>query len=514
MTVKGRVLVAATAVMAVGLSGCSLLPGGDSGQAATPLPSASRTPPAGSEALAKFYGQTLDWKKCAGGQCAGLSVPMDHAKPDGEAITVQVLRVPASRKSQRIGSLVVNPGGPGGSGVDYARAADFIVGKPVRQRFDVVGFDPRGVQRSSPVDCLTDEQMDDFLAQDPTPDDPAEVQTFLGSMKVLGDGCLTRTGPLLGHISTDDTAKDMDILRSALGDAKLNYLGKSYGTQLGAVYAGLFPQLVGRFVLDGVLPPDLTWEESAVGQAEGFERAAHAYAKDCVNQGGCPLGDSESAVMSGMADLLKRLDSTPVPMQDGRESELTEGWATVGVAQAMYDQGSWSALTDALRQVVTKDNGTELMQIADQYAQRDPSGRYTGNLLEAFYAISCLDNPGSPDPAYYEDIVAKASLKAPVFGPALAWGAATCSRWPVKEGPGPRKISAEGSGPIVVIGTTRDPATPYEWAVRERDQLANARLLTFDGDGHTAYTRSNDCIDGAVNDYYTSGKVPADNTNC
>ncbi|MEO6411343.1 MAG: alpha/beta hydrolase [Pedococcus sp.] len=513
MTVKRRVLVAAAAALAVGLSGCSLLPG-ESEPAATPLPSAERTPPPGSEALAKFYGQTLDWTTCSRAQCAGLSVPLDYAKPDGEAITIQVVRIRATKKAQRLGSLVVNPGGPGASGIDYARAADFIVGKPVRQRFDIVGFDPRGVQRSSSVDCLSDEGMDDLLSQDPTPDTPSEVQAFLASMKDLGDGCLARTGPLLGHISTDDTAKDMDILRSALGDARLNYLGKSYGTQLGAVYAGLFPKLVGRFVLDGVLPPDLTWEESAVGQAEGFERAAHAYAQDCVQQGNCPLGDSESAVMSGMAALLKRLDANPVPMRDGRESELTEGWATLGVAQAMYDQGSWDALTQALRQVVAKNNGTALMQIADQYARRNPSGKYTENLLEAFYAISCLDSPGSPDPAYYETIVAKASVKAPVFGPALAWGAATCSHWPVKAGEGPHKISAEGSGPIVVIGTTRDPATPYEWAVRERDQLANARLLTFDGDGHTAYTRSNKCIDSAVNDYYTSGKVPPDNTKC
>ena len=507
--------MAAAAALAMGLSGCSLLPGGDSQPAVTPLPSTARTPPSGSEALAKFYGRNLDWKGCGPGQCAGLSVPMDYAKPDGETITIQVLRMRATKKSQRLGSLVVNPGGPGASGIDYARAADVIVGKPVRQRFDVVGFDPRGVQRSSPVDCLSDEEMDDFLAQDPTPDDSAEAEKYLGSMKVLGDGCLQRTGPLLSHISTEETAKDLDILRSALGDAKLNYLGKSYGTQLGAVYAGLFPQLVGRFVLDGLLPPDLTWEETAVGQAEGFERAAHAWARDCVKRGGCPLGDSESEVMSGLGDLLKRLDTTPVPMRDGRESELTEGWATVGVAQAMYDTRLWKPLTEALRQVVTQDNGTKLMLLSDQYAWRSPTGKYTSNLLEAFYSISCLDNPGSPDAKYYEHLVVKASAKAPVFGPALAWGAATCSSWPVKAaGAGPRKISAEGSGPIVVIGTTRDPATPYEWAVRERDQLANARLMTFDGDGHTAYTSSNKCIDNAVNDYYTSGKVPADNTKC
>ncbi len=272
MRVKARVLtavVAATALVA-GLSGCSAADRRRRSEPPRPLPTAPRTPPPGSEALAKFYAQTLHWKGCGVGECAGLSVPMDYAKPDGEKITVQVVRMRASKKSQRIGSLVVNPGGPGASGIDYARAADFIVGKPVRQRFDIVGFDPRGVQRSSPVDCLSDEEMDAFLAQDPTPDDPAEVQTFLASMKVLGDGCLTRTGPLLGHISTEDTAKDMDILRSALGDAKLNYLGKSYGTQLGAVYAGLFPKLVGRFVLDGVLPPDLTLGGLGSGSGRGL----------------------------------------------------------------------------------------------------------------------------------------------------------------------------------------------------------------------------------------------------
>ncbi|NYG06574.1 pimeloyl-ACP methyl ester carboxylesterase [Phycicoccus badiiscoriae] len=513
MTVNGRVLLAAAAALAMGLSGCSLLGDGPN-TAVPPVPQAKRTAPTGSEALATFYGQKLDWKRCGAGQCAGLSVPMDYAKPDGAAITIQVLRMPATKQSQRIGSLVVDPGGPGASGIDYARAADFIVGKPVRQRFDIVGFDPRGVHRSRPVDCLSDAQMDTFLAQDPTPDTPTEVQSFMASMKDLGAECLARTGPLLAHISTEDSAKDMDILRSALGDAKLNYLGKSYGTQLGAVYAGLFPSLVGRFVLDGVLPPDLTWEETAVGQADGFERAAHAWARDCVAQGGCPLGDSESAVMTRVGGLLKQLDSSPVPMRDGRESMLTEGWASLGVAQAMYDQGSWGALTAALQQVLVNGDGTKLMLLADEYARRVPSGRYTDNLLEAFYAISCLDTPGTPDPKAYEDAVAKASVKAPVFGPALAWGAATCSQWPVKAGQGPHKISAAGSGPIVVIGTTRDPATPYEWAVREREQLANARLLTFDGDGHTAYTRSNSCIDNAVNDYYTSGKVPADKTSC
>ena len=507
--------IAALVAVVLALSACSVLAGQDSTPSQPPVPQAQRTPPSGEESLAGYYGQVLSWQGCGRAQCARLRVPVDYANPGGEAITIQVLRMRATKQGERLGSLVVNPGGPGASGVDYAAAADLIVRKPVRQRFDIVGFDPRGVQRSEPVDCLSDAGMDDFLAQDPTPDTPDEVQAFMQSTKALGQGCLERTGDLAKHISTEDSAKDLDILRSALGDAKLNFLGKSYGTLLGATYAGLFPKLVGRFVLDGVLPPDLTWQESAVGQAAGFERAAHAWARDCIGEGDCPLGSSESAVMSGLGDLLKQLDSSPIQMRDGRETQLTEGWASVALAQAMYDQGSWGILTDALRDVVQKGDGTELMAIADQYAHRNRSGRYTANLLEAFYAISCLDNHSSPDAAAYEQLSAEAQRKAPVFGAGLAWGAATCSQWPVKQaGAGPHTISAEGSGPIVVIGTTRDPATPYEWSVRLHDQLANSRLLTFVGDGHTAYARSNSCVDKAVDNYYVAGTLFADGKKC
>jgi pimeloyl-ACP methyl ester carboxylesterase len=516
MTVGRRALVAATTAMVVALSGCSLGAGRQAGESTSGGTSsaATLTPPPGSEALAKFYAQRLSWKGCGVGQCADLTVPLDYAKPDGDTITVRVLRMKATKKGKRIGSLVVNPGGPGGSGVDYARYADFIVGKPVRQRFDIVGFDPRGVARSEPVDCLPDAGMDDFLAQDPTPDDAAEEQAFAANNKAFARGCQQRTGPLLGHISTEDAAKDMDILRAALGEAKLNYLGKSYGTYLGAVYAGLFPKLVGRFVLDGVLPPDETSEELALDQAVGFERATRAWAQDCAGSGDCPLGDSTDQVMQGLRDVLRQLDSQPLPMRDGRESELTEGWAALGVAQAMYDQGQWSQLTDALTRVVRDHNGTDLMQLADAYAHRDTNGRYQDNLLESFYSISCLDHPDSADPAVYEKRAKAFEAKAPTFGALMAWGSQVCGEWPIKSGRGPHKITAEGSDPIVVVGTTRDPATPYESSVRLRDQLANARLLTMDGDGHTAYMRHNDCIDKAINDYYTAGTVPRDGLKC
>jgi pimeloyl-ACP methyl ester carboxylesterase len=503
----------ALVVAATGLGGCSLLEG-DPNSAPEPKVTISRTPPPGSEPLAKFYEQSLSWKRCGLGQCATLTVPLDYAKPDGETIGIAVLRMRATRPKQRLGSLVVNPGGPGASGVDYARSADFIVGKPVRQRFDVVGFDPRGVQRSEPVDCLPDAEMDAFLGSEQTPDDPAEERAFLAEGKALGAGCLQLTGPLVGHISTVDSAKDMDILRSALGDEKLNYLGKSYGTYLGAIYADLFPKLVGRFVLDGVLPPDTTSEENALGQAEGFERATRAWAADCVDSGECPLGGSVDEVMSGLRGLLDRLDDNPIPVRgDARVKELTEGWAATAVAQAMYDQGQWAMLTDAVGAAVRGD-GTGLMELADAYARRDSSGRYRSNLLEAFYAISCLDNPDSADAATYQQRAAAFTAKAPTWGKFMAWGTSMCGQWPIPATGKPHEVTAEGSGPIVVVGTTRDPATPYESSVRLRDQLANARLLTFDGDGHTAYARNSRCVNKAINAYYVDGTAPRDDTRC
>lgn len=510
-----RGLPAAAMALVVGVSGCALVDRPAKEEPAPPTSAAPRTPPPSAAGLEDFYQQNLSWARCSGGQCADLTVPLNYAEPGGRTIVVKVLRVPAQSRSQRLGSLVVNPGGPGASGIDYARAADFIVGKPVRQRFDVVGFDPRGVQRSAPVDCLPDEGMDAFLGQDPTPDDAVEQRQMLVNSRTLAQGCQARSGELFGHVSTIDTVKDMDILRAALAEARLNFLGKSYGTLLGATYAEQFPEQVGRFVLDGVLPPDLTPEEVAIGQAEGFERATRAWAQNCVDEGQCPLGNSVDAVMAGLRDLLNRLDSRPLPMRDGRLDRLTEGWAALGVAQAMYDQGAWATFTEAIRDVVRQGDGTELMRIADSYARRDPNGNYTDNLLEAFYAIGCSDNPDSTDPAVYAERAVKAAQKAPTFGTFLAWSSTPCAGWPVKSGGGgPHTISAEGSAPIVVVGTTRDPATPYEWSVRLHDQLANARLLTFDGDGHTAYARSNDCVDDAINDFYTDGTLFDDGLKC
>lgn len=473
-----------------------------------------------SEALGKYYSQKLAWTKCADNECANLTVPLDYAKPGGTDITIKVLRVKARDQRNRLGSLVVNPGGPGASGISYATAADAIVGTQVRRYYDVVGFDPRGVDVSTSIDCLDDRALDTFLATDPTPDSAAEEQVLLQQARAMAAGCEAKSPELLPRVGTVDAVRDMDVLRAALGDAKLTYLGKSYGTFLGSTYAELFPERVGRFVLDGAVPPDLTAKEMAEGQARGFEMATRAYVQDCVDQGGCLLGDSVDAGMHWLQAFLERLDSTPLPSGDPAQPLLNEAWGSLGLGAALYDQGAWGILTDALADAAAGD-GAALMALANTYADRVPGGGYTGNIMEAIYAVNCLDRPDSPDLATYRAYAEEFRKSAPTWGAFLAWGNIVCGNWPVKAeatpgGPpvGPHRITAEGSDTIVVVGTTRDPATIYEWSQRLRDQLSNAVLISFDGDGHTAYKRSNDCVDNAIDAYYIEGRAPQDGLRC
>jgi pimeloyl-ACP methyl ester carboxylesterase len=505
------------------LSSCLVLPllgtdnGPDTGTGGTGSPAgsaATHTPPADHPELARFYGQTLTWRSCSGGECAKLTVPVDYADAGGDTIQLALLRVPAKNQGARIGSLVVNPGGPGGSGVEYAAAANQIVGNDVRQRFDVVGFDPRGVGESAPISCLDDGALDTFLGMDPTPDTKAEEVAFVQEAKVLADGCKARGGALLAHVSTEDAARDMDVLRAALGEPKLHYLGKSYGTYLGAIYADLFPKNVGRFVLDGVVAPDLTSAQVSQGQARGFELATQAYVTNCVKRGSCPVGSTLDEGMQWLRDFLKGLDSQPLPVSgDARVTELNEAWGSMGIGYAMYSQSVWPMLTKALRDAKNGD-GTALMDLADMYADRTSGGTFTGNLMEVIYAVNCLDKPDTADLPTVEANADAFAKVAPTWGRMLAWGSVPCGVWPVQSGKVPHKVTADGSGPIVVVGTIRDPATIYEWSVQLRNQLSNAVLITYDGDGHTAYTRSNACVDNPINAYYVNGTVPKDGLKC
>lgn len=516
---RGRRLVlglVGTLAMALSVSGCSVTPDEPS-QAKAPDPvkkSAAQVPPTTRPTLAKFYKQNLTWSDCGPDQCARLTVPIDYSRPDGATVRLSVLKVPAKNPSERIGSLVVNPGGPGASATTgYAKFADYIVSKAVRATYDVVGVDPRGVADSAPITCLNDRELDTFLGSDQTPDSKAEEQQLADTAKAFAGKCKANGGPLLAHASTIEAAKDMDILRAALGETKLDYLGKSYGTFLGATYADMFPTKVGRFVLDGVVDPNLTLSQINEGQSVGFETATRSYVQNCVDKGDCPLGDTLESGMSRLRGFLKELDSRPLPLKDPHVKELTEAWASLGIAFPMYDTRYWGQLTDALRSAFRGDGGP-LMKLAGLYADRKSQGAYSGNLLQVIHAVNCLDHSEANTLAHYESQARSLSVKAPTWGPLLAWGSVPCGYWPVRANNAPKKITARGSGPIVVVGTTRDPATPYKWAQSLASQLEDGHLITYDGDGHTAYMRSNSCVNNAVDAYLLKGVVPPPRLRC
>lgn len=509
---RGVVVVSLAGALLVG--GCSV---GDGDRPAGATTTASTTAGSGhprqaaTGPLAKFYNQRLSWSDCHGGfQCARLEVPIDYAAPEGDTIKLSVVRKRASGSSPR-GSLVINPGGPGASGVDYALAADIVISDAVRRRYHVVGFDPRGVRRSAPIQCVSDARLDRLLAIDGSPDDAAEEQQIADEWAALGAGCAKRRPQLTAHIGTQDAARDLDVLRAALGDRRLSYLGKSYGTFLGATYAELFPRRVGRLVLDGMLDPAASGPQIAAGQAAGFQRAFRAYLKSCLSRSSCPFRGPVDAAQARVARLLTRLDSTPLPAEPGRP--VTEALAVIGVAAALYDEGSWSLLTRAFREAL-RGRGDTLLALADYYSDRGPNGHYTTNSIEALYAVSCLDRPESKDLADYRAAAAAVSKSSPVFGPFIAWGSVACATWPVPPTGEPHPIVAAGANPILVVGTTRDPATPYSWAVSAARAFASARLLTYDGDGHTAYRRGSACIDRAVDRFLLEGRLPSKGTRC
>ncbi len=485
----------------------------DVGVADREVSSPAPAPSGASGGLARFYDQQIDWQRCGDAyQCGRLEVPVDYADPAGASIQLALLRVPARDKDRRLGSLIVNPGGPGGSGVDYAAAADGIVSPAVRDRYDLVGFDPRGVDRSEPVDCLSDAQLDAFLAADPTPDDKREVSGLVGADKEFAAGCRMRAGALLAHVGTAGVARDLDVLRGALGDERLHYLGKSYGTLIGAEYLRLFPRRAGRVVLDGAVDPALTAEQFALGQASGFEQALTSFLADCVRHD-CPLGADVTTARAGLTRLLGRLDAQPLPTRSGRR--LTEALAVLGVAYPLYlppDRG-YPALRAALHEALGGD-GSALLGLSDDYTQRHPDGSYDGNSNEAIYAVNCLDRQDVTGPAQVAAQLPTFERASPTFGRYIAWSGLPCAYWPVPPSGRPAPVAAPGAPPVLVVGTTGDPATPYAWAVSLAEQLDSGVLLTYVGSGHTAYRHGSSCIDDAVDRYLLEGQPPAAGTRC
>jgi pimeloyl-ACP methyl ester carboxylesterase len=465
--------------------------------------------------LESFYRQHPSWSDCKGGfQCADVRVPLNYAKPDGGELKLKVIRLPAQKRADRIGSLVTNPGGPGGSGVDFVRSAARAFGTAILDRFDVVGFDPRGVGQSDPVRCESPKQLDRYFATDTSPENQAEINQIAAVSKEFADGCQAMSGRLLPYVGTVNAARDIDVLRAALGDRKLTYYGASYGTYLGAFYAEQFAKNIRALVLDGAVDPKLTAEQVNIEQAKGFERALRSFAADCVQRPNCPLGNgSVDQALNQVSDLLARTKHTPLKNSSGDGRTINEAIVSLGIAQPLYVKQLWPSLRLSLTQAIKDGDGTSLLASADQQVERRPDGTYS-NLMEANNAVNCIDRPYAHDVAAFQKQADEAKKVAPHFGPFIVWSTLICGYWPIKTTQKPRPLAAAGAPPIVVVGTTRDPATPYEWAKGLASELKSGVLLSLDGDGHTAYLQGNPCITGAVETYLVSGKPPAAGTLC
>ncbi|WP_432171607.1 alpha/beta hydrolase [Streptomyces sp. 1222.5] len=507
---------AAAALLVAGCGGSSDGGGGKSDGKATgtaPGPASRSSAASSADLPASLTSQHLDWHRCkatgdakAPGddwRCATLKVPLDWAEPGGATIGLALIRARATG-GDRLGSLLFNFGGPGGSGVDtmpyYAALAS-----PLRARYDLVSWDPRGVGRSEGIRCRGDREIAAAEDVDATPDTPAEEKAYFEDSTAFGRSCRKAAGRLLAHVSTTDTARDMDLMRQVLGDTRMHYFGISYGTELGGVYAHLFPKRVGRLILDAVVDPTADTVGHAENQTRGFQRALDDYLKSA--------GQDPEQGSRKIADLLKRIDAEPLRTSSGRR--LTQTLAVTGIVLPLYSESRWPRLTGALESA-EKGDGSRLLALADDYNERDSSGHY-GTTSHSQRAISCLDDRQRPTAAETKRRLAEFERISPVFGDFLGWDSAGwCHGWPVPGQFDTPEVAAPGAAPVLVVGNTGDPATPYEGARRMADELGRGVgvELTWKGEGHGAYGRGSDCVDSAVNAYLLKGTVPKDGTVC
>jgi pimeloyl-ACP methyl ester carboxylesterase len=452
------------------------------------------------DGLRSYAKQAVHWSACGKDRCAKVVVPLDYANPGQRGVTIALRMKPATR-SPHLGPLFVNPGGPGASGQDLV---DYFDTDGLEQ-YDIVGWDPRGTGESTPVRCLTDAQADAFVALDASPDDEAERETLIRASYDFGKACWERNGDYLNHIGTVDTVRDLDLLRQLLGAPKLNYLGYSYGTDIGAVYAELFGGFTGHLVLDAAV--NITDDDSII-QAQGFDLALSNFAAWCAKTG-CGLGASKDAVLASITGFLDGLDSKPIKVGDRK---LTQSLATSGIADALYSgTEAWEPLAVIIQRAQAGD-GRYLLAAADSLNGRDEKGHY-GSLFFAFPAISCLDSKDEgvldADAQWAQD-----SAKAPIFGK-YSGPAYNCALWPTRPSQRLQLHPTGGSArPLLVIGATGDPATPYQFAQWMAEQLKSATLVTYEGEGHGGYGGKSDCLDSIVVDYLTKSVVPAGDVRC
>ncbi|MFD1934022.1 MULTISPECIES: alpha/beta hydrolase [Nonomuraea] len=466
--------------------------------------------PADAGALRSFYEQRITWNECDDGfECGRLQVPLDYADPAGDTITLAVIRKPAADRKRRIGSLLLNPGGPGGSGVRFGLVSGEILTERLRARYDVVGFDPRGVGESTAIRCAPEVGTGTFGPEvNPRRRVRATAGDLADQLKRFGAGCQARSGKLLAHVSTVEAARDMDVLRGVLGDAKLNYLGISYGTYLGAVYAERFPGRVGRLVLDAAVDPRAWPTSAAITQARGFEVALDSFLADCARRAGCPLGTDAKAARRRVAGLLERIDRRPLP---GKGAQVVDKETAVQlIGGALYSEHAWPLIRTAFQRALRGD-GEGLLELGGGSV-----GGGDDNFAEAMAAIVCLDGPPAQTSARQVEARLPAFRQAaPVFGEMMAWAELRCAYWPVAPVDTPRAIHASGAAPILVVGAVRDPATPYAWAQGLAGQLSSGVLLTYDGDGHGAYDkRGSACVNDAVDTYLIDGRPPLKGAWC
>ena len=496
-------LLAASAIAVLALSACT-----PERTQVTPSVTPTAAPTSGGFDV---YAQELTWETCGSLECATVLVPLDWTNPGGETIEVKINKLAATGEAQ--GSLLINPGGPGGSGLDLTEYFGLSAGEDLLAAYDVIGFDPRGVAASSPVDCGDTDTVNAYIVTDYPLETQADVDAANQRNVDFAKGCEAASGSIVSNVDTVSAARDMDVIRALVGDEKLNFLGFSYGTQLGATYAQLYPENVGRLVLDGAVDFLLPSDAQAEGQAAGFENALTNFVTWCAGESDCPLSSNAEAAKKEIHEVTVGAIADPVP---AGKNEVNGNLMVYGIVVTLYDEASWPYLLQALDEVINDKTATIMFQLADFYLDRDSTtGEYLSNSTIAFSVISCLDDAAeSWDLPKVDAFRAQMEEASPTFGWWFA-GSTGCSDWPFQAHEFITTLDkATSVSPILVVGTTNDPATPYSWAQSLTEQLGDATLLTYEGEGHTAYGRSNQCIIDAVDGWLVDGTMPSSGTVC